>query len=154
MSKPTKTDELQQQVDELTADLQRTRADFENYRRRVDDEKTMARQTGRASAVAQLLDIIDDIERAISFAPQEISDNSWVKGVMSLQSRLNKSLENLGVSRIAAAPDTLFNPEFHEAVAFDEDADGTEEVIAEELRAGYLLDGVVLRPTMVNVTRK
>ncbi len=154
MSRPTKTDELQQQIDELTADLQRTRADFENYRRRVDDEKTVARQTGRANTVVQLLDMVDDIDRAISFAPAEISDNAWVKSVIGLQSRLTKSLTQLGVSRISATPDTAFNPEFHEAVAFDEDADGDEEVIAEELRAGYLLDGAVLRPSMVNVTRK
>lgn len=147
-------DTRDQEIVELTLDLQRTRADFENYRKRVDAEKTAARESGQASAILRLLPVIDNIERAIAYTPADLKDNSWVQGVTGLVKHLEKSLDNLNLVRIDAKPGTTFDPELHEAIQFDEDAEGDHEVIAEELQAGYLLNGHVIRHAMVKVTKK
>ena len=154
MPKSKKQEELEQQVAELTVDLQRTRADFENYRKRMEQEKQAAREIGSSSAVLKLLPTIDNIERAIAHAPEEIQDNAWVQSVMNLTRQLDKSLESLNVKRIEAEPGTPFNPDLHEAIQFDEDAEGEHEVIAEVLQAGYTLNGLPIRHAMVKVTRQ
>jgi molecular chaperone GrpE len=154
MAKSKKQIELEQQVGELTVDLQRVRADFENYRKRVEMDKVSARQSGQASAILKLLPVIDNIERAISHVPKELSDNSWAQGIVGLAKTLNRSLENLNIQKIDAKEGAAFNPDLHEAIQFDEEAEGDKEVIAEELQAGYLLEGKPIRHTMVKVTRK
>ena len=143
-----------QQVAELTMDLQRTRADFENYRKRVEQEKLKARNDGQATAVLKLLPVIDNIERAIAHTPAELVDNAWAQSVARLVKHLDKSLESLHLVRVDATPGTIFNPELHEAIQFDEDADGSQEIIAEELQAGYVLSGKPIRPAMVKVTKR
>ena len=151
--KQPKKDELEQQVADLTLDLQRTRADFENYRKRVDVEKSAAREAGQSGAILKLLPVIDNIERAVAYMPEELKDNTWAQAVAGLVRNLERSLEGLNLKRIDATPGTDFNPELHEAIQFDEDAKGDKEVIAEELQAGYLLNGHVIRHAMVKVTR-
>jgi molecular chaperone GrpE len=153
--KPSKKDkELQTKLDELTLDLQRTRADFENYRKRVEAEKDQARTAGKSGAILKLLPVIDNIERAITHAPEDLKENKWAQGVANLVKNLEKSLESLDVRRIAATPGMPFDPAFHEAIQFDEEAEGDKEVIDEELQAGYLMNGTVVRHSMVKVTRK
>ncbi|HEY8992357.1 MAG TPA: nucleotide exchange factor GrpE [Candidatus Microsaccharimonas sp.] len=147
-------DTRDQEIVELTLDLQRTRADFENYRKRVDAEKVAARESGQASAILKLLPVIDNIERAIAYTPVELKDNAWVQSVAGLVRHLEKSLESLNLARIDAAPGTVFDPDFHEAIQFDEDAEGEHEVIADEMQAGYTLNGHVIRHAMVKVTKK
>lgn len=154
MAKSKKQQELEQQVGELTEDLQRVRADFENYRKRSEQEKEMARASGKVSTVSKLLPVIDNIERAIGHTPPELADNAWAQGVAKLVKNLEKSLSELNVTRIQAHPGDRFDPELHEAIQFDEEADGEHEVIAEELQAGYLLGGDVIRHSMVKVTKK
>ncbi len=154
MPKSKKQEELEQQVSELTQDLQRTRADFENYVRRMEQEKSAAREAGQASAILKLLPTIDNIERAIVHAPQEIKDNAWVQSVVGLTKQLDKSLEALNLKRIEATPGTKFDAELHEAIQFDEDSEGENEIIAEVLQSGYILNSHPLRHAMVKVTRK
>ena len=72
MAKSKKQEELEQRVGELTADLQRTRADFENYRKRAEAEKEMARGSGRAGAILKLLPVVDNIERALVHLPEDL----------------------------------------------------------------------------------
>ena len=153
-NKTKKTEDLEQQLGELTLDLQRTRADFENYRKRVEAEKQSAHDMGQAKSVMKLLPVIDTIERAIVNVPDELQDNAWVKGVAGLNKQLDKQLKEIGLEKIDAKPGTLFNPELHQAIQFDEEAEGDKEVIAEELRAGYTLNGAVIRDAMVKVTRQ
>ena len=148
------TDDRDEEIIDLTLDLQRTRADFENYRKRVDAEKQAAREAGASSAVLKLLPVIDNIERAIAYTPEELKDNTWVQGVSGLVKHLEKSLEGLSVARIDAKPGSEFNPELHEAIQFDEAAEGDKEVIADELQAGYTLNGRVIRHAMVKVTKQ
>lgn len=145
---------MAQQIAELTADVQRTRADFENYRKRVEQEKSVARDAGQTSAIMQLLPVIDNIERAIAHTPEELQENKWAQGVTNLVKQLNTSLEKLNVRRIDATPGVEFNPELHEAIQIDEEAEGEDEVIAEELQAGYTLNGYPIRHAMVKVTRQ
>ena len=141
-------------VAELTADLQRTRADFENYRKRVEGEKQAARDAGQAGAILKLLPVVDNIERAIAHVPEDLTENKWAQGVTNLVKQLDKSLDGLNVRRIVATPGTVFDPELHEAIQFDEDAEGEQEVIAEELQAGYTLNGQPIRHAMVKVTKQ
>ena len=153
-NKTNKTEDLEQQLGELTLDLQRTRADFENYRKRVEAEKQAAQDLGQTKAIMKLLPVIDTIERAIANVPEDLKDNPWAKGVAGLSKQLDKQLKDLGLEKIDAKPGTPFNPELHQAVQFDETVDGDKEVIAEELRAGYVLNGAVVRDAMVKVTRQ
>ena len=152
--KDNKYIELEQQIGELTQDLQRVRADFENYRKRVDAEKDSARNAGEASAVLKLLPVIDTIERATKHSPADIAEHNWVKGVGSLIKQLDTVLANLELARIPAAPGDAFDPEIHDAVQFDDEAEGDHEVIGAELQAGYSYKGVPIRHAMVKVTKK
>lgn len=154
MAKSKKQLELEQQVAELTADVQRTRADFENYRKRAEADKAATYQHGQAAAIVKLLPVIDNIERAISYLPEELVDNKWAQGVVTLVKNLEKSLDGLNLKRIAAKPGTQFDPDLHEAIQFDEETEGEHEVIADELQAGYLLNGQPIRHAMVKVTRQ
>lgn len=154
MAKNNKQEELERQISELTSDLQRTRADFENYRKRVELEKTAAREAGQAGAILKLIPVIDTIERAVSHIPKALQDDKWALGIVGLAKNLEKALEGLNLRRIEAKKGTEFNPDLHEAIQFDEDAAGEKEVIAEELQAGYLLNGRPVRHAMVRVTRQ
>jgi len=154
VAKSKKQDELERKVAELTEDLQRTRADFENYRKRVEQEKSAARETGQATAILKLLPTIDNIERAIAHVPEDLKENAWAQSVSGLTKQLDKSLDNLNLKRIEAEPGAPFNPDLHEAIQFDEEAEGDKEVIAEVLQAGYILNGSPIRHAMVKVTRK
>lgn len=154
MPKSKKQEELEQQITELTQDLQRTRADFENYRKRVESEKTAIREAGQAAAILKLLPVIDTIERASAYVPDSLQGDKWVQGIVSLVKNLEKSLETLNLKRIDAGKGVLFDPELHEAIQFNEDATGEREVVEEELQAGYTLHSRPIRPSMVKVTRK
>lgn len=150
-----KKDEFEQKIAELTLDLQRTRADFENYRKRVESEKVAARQTGEASAILKLLPVIDNLERAISHLPDELKDNAWAAGVVGVAKKLDKMLAELKLERMVIIPGkTEFNHDLHQAIQFDEESTGDIEVIAAELQSGYLLDGVPIRHAMVKVARR
>lgn len=152
MPKAKKDEELEQQVGELTADLQRVRADFENYRKRTELEKEQAKNAGKAGAILKLLPVIDNIERAIVYLPEELKENAWAQSVVGLVKNLDKSLENLDLHRIDATAGTAFDPQVHEAIQVD-DSEGEHEIIAEELQPGYKLGNHVIRHSMVKVKR-
>lgn len=154
MAKSKKQLELEQQVTDLTTDLQRTRADFENYRKRSEADKAATYQHGQSAAILKLLPVIDNIDRAVSHMPAELKDNTWAQAVVGLTKNLEKTLDGLNLTRIDAKTGTTFDPELHEAIQVDEDAEGEHEVIAEELQAGYTLGSTPIRHAMVRVTRK
>lgn len=153
--KKTKKDILHEKiVAELTSDMQRIQADFENYRKRTEAEKLNAREQGQASAIMKLIPVIDNIERALTHLPEELKDNAWAKSVAGLSKHLEKSLDVLNVKKINSLPGAFFDPTLHEAIQFDEDAVGDTEVIKEEMQAGYTLNGQPIRHAMVKVTKK
>lgn len=143
--------ELEQQVGELTADIQRIQADFINYRTRAEQDKQLAITAGKAAAVLKLLPVIDNIDRAVNHIPEELADNQWVKGVSSLGKSLDKSLADMGVTRIEAVGQP-FDPNLHEAISAE--GEGAHEIVTEELRAGYMLEGQIIRHSMVKVTHQ
>lgn len=156
VKKPKKEniDEVKQQLTELTEDLQRTRADFENYRKRFESEKVSARESGQISAIMKLLPVIDNIERAVNYMPEDLAENKWAQGIAGLVKNLESSLESLDLKRIDAIVGSEFNPDLHEAILFDEEAEGDKEVIAQEMQAGYMLGSRPIRHAMVKVTRQ
>ena len=127
-------------IAELTADLQRTRADFENFRKQVDLQKANERASTRLATVAKFLPLLDDLDRAITAYPE----------LAPLQKSLEKTLASLDLQKIDSAEGVDFNPDLHDAISV-EDGDGDREVIAETLRSGYYYDSAVLRPAMVKV---
>lgn len=126
---------------ELTNDLQRTRADFENFRKQVDLQKSQAMNVAKNATVMKFLPLIDDISRAISAYPEQLQP---------LEKSFHKTLESLGLQIINSAPGVEFNPDFHDAVSIDDD-EGNVEIITETLRPGYTYDGAVIRAAMVRV---
>lgn len=153
MAKSKKQTELEQQVGELTQDLQRQRADFENYRKRVEAEKAQAKEAGKMQAIHKLLPVIDNIDRAVAHVPAELADNAWAEGVVKLSKNLGKMMSELELEKIIIVPgETPFDPVLHEAIQMDE-TEGELEVVAEELQTGWRLAGTVMRPAMVKVTR-
>ena len=154
MPKSKKQEELETQLAELTQDLQRTRADFENYRKRVEQEKIAAREAGQAATILKLLPVVDTIERATNHIPEALKDDKWAQGIVNLTKNLERALDGLNLKRIDAKAGAEFNPELHEAIQFDEEATGDKEVIEEELQAGYTLNARPIRHSMVKVTRK
>lgn len=142
-------EDLQRQVAELTEALQRERADAMNLRRRHEEQIAGLKNMIKASVVRDLLPIIDNFERALKHVPAELADNDYVKGVQGIVKQFEKTLADLGVERIATVGEP-FDPRYHEAVSM-EDGDGTEEVVSEELQAGYKLGDEVVRHAMVRV---
>jgi len=153
MAKTKAQIELEQKNGELVADLQRLRADFENYRKRVDGEKSAAVKTGETKAILKLLPVIDTIERAVANMPAELADNKWAQGVAGLIKQFERALKELHLERIDATPGTLFDPTVHEAIQFDEDSTGATEVVESELQSGYKLGDTPIRHAMVRVKR-
>ncbi len=105
MTKNKKAEDLEKEVAELTSDLQRTRADFENYRKRVEAEKQSAHELGQTKSVMKLLPVIDTIERAVANVPEELQDNAWVKGVAGLGKQLDKQLKEIGLEKLTPNPE-------------------------------------------------
>lgn len=126
---------------ELVNDLQRTRADFENYRKQMDLQKQQIASFTEADTVKKVLPLLDDISRAVSVE----------EALRPLEKTLEKTLESLKLTRIDAGAGVEFNPDFHDAVMMEE-GEGDKQVILEELRPGYLYNGAVIRPAMVKVT--
>lgn len=134
--------EVESQINELTNDLQRTRADFENYRKQVETQKENAKKMAQLATVYKVLPLLDDIDRAI------VS----YKELAPLAKSLEKTLKELKIVKIDSKEGVEFNPDIHDAVMVE--GDGDKEVIAETLRPGYYYEGEVLRPAMVRVLKK
>ncbi|MEO8104874.1 MAG: nucleotide exchange factor GrpE [Candidatus Saccharibacteria bacterium] len=152
--KPPKEDvtQLQQQLQDLTAALQRERADATNLRRRQAEEVSALRDRTKSALIRDLLPVIDNFERALKHVPAELADNDFVKGVQGVVSQFEATLTGLGVARIKTVGQP-FNPHLHEAVSLDE-GEGSEEIVSDELQAGYIMGDDVIRHAMVRVTTR
>jgi molecular chaperone GrpE len=144
--------QLESERDEYLDTLRRVQAEFENYRKRVIKEQTALVDRATSGLVEQLLPVLDSFELALKNLDSADSDDieSVRKGVELVYAELLGVLEKAGLSRIEAEGKP-FDPNIHEAVMQD-DGDG-EPVVADVLRTGYTLEGRVLRPAMVKVTR-
>ncbi|HSW66738.1 MAG TPA: nucleotide exchange factor GrpE [Bacillota bacterium] len=145
----TDLNSLIQQIDDLTAGLQRERADAVNLRRRYDEQLANLRVTVRASVLRDLLPVIDNFERALKHTPEDLKDHDFVKGVQGVVKQFEKVLADLGVEKIKTVGEP-FDPNLHEAVSMEEGGDG-QEIVSEELQSGYRMGDEVLRHAMVRV---
>lgn len=132
--------------------LQRERASFLNYKRRVEQDREDASYRATANVLKKLLGVVDDFDRAIAHLPEEARKVPWVEGILAIHRKLNSVLESEGVEKIEAQ-DQPFDPNLHEAVAFDDTGDGHEDTVAEVYANGYKVRDRVLRPAMVKVSR-
>ena len=132
---------LNAKIIELTNDLQRTRADFENYRKQIEQQKENEKKATKLATVYKVLPLLDDIDRAIM-----VYDT-----LRPLGKTLEKSMGELGLKRILSDAGVEFNPDLHDAVMVE--GDGEKEVVSETLRPGYYYESEVLRPAMVKVQK-
>ena len=130
-------------ISELVQDLQRTRADFENFRRQTEVQKEQYGNAVKFATVKKILTLLDDIDRAIAANPDTLGP---------LAKSFAKTVKELGLSKSPAEAGMAFSPDFHDAVMVE--GDGDEEVIGEVLRPGYLYEGVIIRPAMVKVQKR
>jgi molecular chaperone GrpE len=132
-------------VDELTADLQRVQAEFQNYKRRSDSEKSEVFNFAKAKVVREFLATRDSFDSELAHRPADINPE-WAKTIDAIRAQFDKSLSTLGVERFESVG-TPFDPHLHEAISMD----GGDEVVIEELQAGYKLGDTILRHAMVKV---
>ncbi len=132
--------------------LQRERASFLNYKRRVEQDREEAAYKATANVLKKLLGVVDDFERAVAHIPEDAKKVPWVEGVLAIHRKLNAVLESEGVEKIEAQGQP-FDPNLHEAVAFDDTGDGHQDTVAEVYANGYKVRDRVLRPAMVKVSR-
>jgi molecular chaperone GrpE len=127
----------------------RSVAEFKNYKRRTETERADMIKKAGSSVLLKLLPIIDDFERAADSVPEEIASHSWWSGTQLIGQKLRTLLESEGVKPIEALGED-FDPNFHEAVMYEE-AEGQDGKVTAELQKGYRLHDHVLRPAMVKV---
>jgi molecular chaperone GrpE len=136
-------------IKELTAALQRERADADNIRRRHEEEIGSLRNLVKASLVRDLLPVIDNFERALKHMPKALAGNDYIKGIQGVVRQFENTLEQIGVQKIKTVGE-VFDPKYHEAVHL-EDGDGKHEIISEELIPGYKMGDEIIRHAMVKV---
>jgi molecular chaperone GrpE len=137
---------LQEERDNLIDQLQRSRAEFINYRRRTDQERAMVRTVVTRDVLAQFLPIVDDFQRALGAIPAEEREKGWEKGIELIASKLRGVLDRAGVKEIDALHQP-FDPARHEAVATEPGSQGTH--VVEVYQTGYTMGDDLMRPAMV-----
>jgi molecular chaperone GrpE len=129
---------------------QRAQADFENYKKRKEGENKELVEFAREVTVAKLLPTLDSLEQALRHMPEGV-DQVWKDGVLKTLDQLDKALAEMGVKKIEAVG-KKFNPHFHEAVR---EVPGEEDgMVVEEYQTGYELNGKVIRPSQVVISKK
>lgn len=130
--------------------LQRSQAEFANYKKRIERERELYISLANAALISKLLPVLDDWERALETIPDDLRSVNWVEGVALIERRVRTTLEQEGLTEIDAVG-KKFNPELHHAVVRQETTEYAEDEIISELQKGYKLHDKVLRPSMVTV---
>lgn len=144
-------DAIAAERDEYLDQLQRSRAEFVNYRRRTEQERAQARELANRALLAQLLPVVDDFARAVESIPDDRRETPWVQGIALIERKLWGVLERQGVS-IVEALGQPFDPAEHEAIASDEGS--AADTVVEIYQPGYRLGTTLLRPAIVKVGAK
>ncbi len=129
--------------------LQRSHAEFANFRRRIEQERETQRSRATEDLVRKLLPVADDFDRALRSVPAEVDGNPWIEGMRLVERKLWRVLEGEGIS-VMESVGQPFDPSRHEAVMVDE-GDGNADTVVEEFQRGYLVNDSVIRPAMVKV---
>lgn len=141
------------EIERLTAErdlyldqLQRSRAEFINLRKRTDTERLRLGEVFTASTIGKFLSVIDDWDRAMAAVPESEHDDSWFKGIQMIQGKFHNILDQSGVTEVPGVG-AAFDPAIHEAVSIDPGSRG--EVVVEVYQKGFKLGDTMLRPAMV-----
>lgn len=145
-----KKDKKDEQIEELTDRLKRQMAEFDNFRKRTEKEKTQMYEIGAKSVIEKILPVIDNFERGFATVTEEEKANPFVEGMDKVYKQMMTTLNEIGVTPIEALGEE-FNPDFHNAVMHVEDEEAGENVIVEEFQKGYLYKETVVRHSMVKV---
>lgn len=149
-SKAPKKDKKDEQIADLTDKLTRQMAEFDNYRKRTEKEKSAMYEIGAKDVIEKILPIVDNFERGFATVAEEEKENPFVQGMDKVYKQLMTMLEGLGVKPIEALGQE-FNPDLHHAVMHVEDEKAGENVIVEEFQKGYMYRDSVVRYSMVKV---
>jgi molecular chaperone GrpE len=150
-AKQPSAQDYQQQIGELTEHLQRLQAEFENYKKRAELERSEVMNLAKLSVLTELLPALDNFDRAATHLPPELEDNAWAKGMSYVGSQLEQILDGIGVRKFSAKGEA-FDHNRHEAMEYVEGA-GPPDVVVEELTPGYEINGKVVRPATVKVSK-
>ena len=143
-------DPKDQKIEELTDRIKRQMAEFENFRKRTEKEKSSMYEMGARDMIEKILPVVDNFERGPATLPEDAEGTPVAEGMKMIYKQLIKMLEDAGVKAIEAAGKE-FDPDFHNAVMHVEDESLGENIVAEELQKGYLYRDTVVRHSMVKV---
>lgn len=148
--KKDKKDPRDAQIEELNDKLRRNLAEFDNYRKRTDKEKSAMFEMGAKDIVEKILPVIDNFERGLAAVPEAEKGGAFANGMEMIYKQLLKTLEDAGVKPIEALGKE-FNPNFHNAVMHVDDENVGENIIVQEFQKGYMYRDSVIRYSMVQV---
>ena len=148
--KKEKKDKKDEKIEELTDRVRRQMAEFDNFRKRTEKEKTQMFETGAKSIVEKILPVVDNFERGLAAVTEEEKGSPFVEGMEKIYKQMMTMLEEAGVKPIEAVGQP-FDPNFHNAVMHIEDENLGENVVAEEFQKGYVYRDSVVRHSMVKV---
>lgn len=148
--KKKKKDKKDEQIEDLQDRLKRQMAEFENFRKRSEREKSQMFDMGAKTIVEKFLPVIDNFERGLAAVSEEQKDDAFIIGMDKVYKQMLTELEAVGVKAIEAAGQ-VFDPEFHNAVMQVEDETLESGIIAQELQKGYMYKDTVIRHSMVSV---
>ena len=145
-----KKDPRDTQIEELTDRLKRNMAEFDNFRKRTEKEKSAMYEIGAKDVVTKILPVVDNFERGLAAVPEDAKGTPLAEGMEKIYKQLMKTLEDLSVKPIEAVGKE-FDPNFHNAVMHIDDEELGENVVAEEFQKGYTYRDSVIRHSMVKV---
>ena len=145
-----KKDKKDEKIEELTDRVARQMAEFDNFRKRTEKEKSQMYEIGAKDVVDKILPVVDNFERGLAAIPEENKENPFELGMDKIYKQLMTTLEEIGVKPIEAVGKE-FDPEFHNAVMHIEDEELGDNIVAEELQKGYMYRDSVVRHSMVKV---
>ena len=145
-----KKDKKDEQIEELTDKVKRQMAEFDNFRKRTEKEKSQMYDMGAKTIVEKILPVIDNFERGLAAVPEDNKEDAFVVGMDKIYRQMLTVLEEAGVKPIEAVG-AEFDPNFHNAVMHVEDETLGDNVVAEELQKGYMYRDTVVRHSMVKV---
>ena len=148
--KKNKKDKRDEQIADLTDKLTRQMAEFDNYRKRTEKEKSAMYEIGAKDVVEKILPVVDNFERGLTSVAEENKEDPFVQGMDKIYKQLMTTLEAIGVKPIEAVGQE-FNPDFHNAVMHVEDEEAGENIVVEEFQKGYMYRESVVRHSMVKV---
>ncbi|MBM6803072.1 nucleotide exchange factor GrpE [Mediterraneibacter glycyrrhizinilyticus] len=148
--KKNKKDKKDEKIEELTDRLTRQMAEFDNFRKRTEKEKSQMYEIGAKDIIEKILPVVDNFERGLSSVSEEDKATPFAEGMEKIYKQLMTTLEGIGVKPIEAVGQE-FNPDFHNAVMHVEDEELGENIIAEEFQKGYMYRDSVVRHSMVKV---